>query len=304
MSYANSLMLKLFILAYLIIPVSALAETSTKSELPCSPTQKQYLQEREFNTDEDTIVIWYPNWSEAIAFSYLAKVALEEKGYDVALKPIEPGPIYDLLSQGKGDVFLDAWLPHTHADYWEKYGDELEIIGTSFTDGQTGLAVPTYMDIDSISQLSHKVDLFDGKIIGIGNGSIMHKTTDMAIDAYDLDFKQIISSGPAMIHKLKKAYKKREPIAVTLWKPHYIWKEYNLKYLSDPKNIYTKDSCKIISRKDFSVDHPEVSGFLSKFTLTHEQLLDLIDMLYNSDESIIAARFWYEEHKDIIESWW
>jgi glycine betaine/proline transport system substrate-binding protein len=29
----------------------------------------------------------YPNWSEGVAFTYLAKVALESDGYDVTYKP-------------------------------------------------------------------------------------------------------------------------------------------------------------------------------------------------------------------------
>ena len=264
--------------------------------------KRQYLSKT--TCTEDEIVILYPNWIEAIVFSYLAKVALEEKDYEVVLKPIEPGPIYDLLSRGKGDVFLDAWLPHTHADYWEKYGEELEIIGTSFTDGQTGLAVPTYVDIDSISQLSRKFDVLDGKIIGVGSGAIIHKSTDMVIDAYNLDFEQITSSGPAMIYSLKKAYKKQEPIVVTLWKPHYIWKEYNLKFLIDPQGIYTKDSIKIISRKSFSTDYPEVSNFLSNFRLTHNQILDLIQIYDENSQYEKVTRQWYLHHKDMVDSWW
>jgi glycine betaine/proline transport system substrate-binding protein len=34
----------------------------------------------------------YPNWSEGVAFTYLAKVALESDGYDVTLN-LAPGLI-------------------------------------------------------------------------------------------------------------------------------------------------------------------------------------------------------------------
>lgn len=304
MSCANYLIISIIVSAYLSIPISTLSWTSINAKQSGFTAQEQYLQERELNNDEDTIVIWYPNWSEAIAFSYLAKVALEEKEYEVKLKKVEPRQIYDSLRQGKGDLYLDAWLPNTHADYWQKHGDELTIVGTSFTDGQKGLAVPSYVEIDSIGQLNKAVNDFEGKIIGVGTGSIVYKSTKSVIQDYNLDYRQIASTGPAMILMLKKAYKNREPVVVTLWKPHYIWRECDLKFLKDPKNIYTKDSCKIISRKNFSSDYPEVKAFLSNFTFTHEQLLELLKMMDNSDKSIKAAELWYKEHKDMIENWW
>jgi len=92
----------------------------------------------------DEVSILYPNWAEGIAFSHLVKTALESKGYDVTLTNLEPGLIYGELSKenSKGDVFLDAWLPNTHEDYWDDYGDKLITLGESFSDGTTGLVVP------------------------------------------------------------------------------------------------------------------------------------------------------------------
>jgi glycine betaine/proline transport system substrate-binding protein len=41
--------------------------------------------------------------------------------------------IYGELSKddSKGDVFLDAWLPNTHKDYWADYGEKL-VLGEAF----------------------------------------------------------------------------------------------------------------------------------------------------------------------------
>ena len=62
--------------------------------------------------DSSKVTILYPNWAEGIAFTYLAKVALENHDYAVDLINLEPGLIYGELSKSnsKGDVFLDAWL--------------------------------------------------------------------------------------------------------------------------------------------------------------------------------------------------
>ena len=44
------------------------------------------------STEEKPVVnILYPNWAEGIAFTYLAKAALEDNGYEVELTNLEPG---------------------------------------------------------------------------------------------------------------------------------------------------------------------------------------------------------------------
>ena len=62
----------------------------------------------------------------------LAKVILEEQGYRVTLKNADIAPIFTSVASGKADVFMDAWLPVTHADYMEQYGDRLETLGTVY----------------------------------------------------------------------------------------------------------------------------------------------------------------------------
>ena len=61
-----------------------------------------------------------------------------------------------------GDVFLDAWLPNTHKDYWADYGDNLAKLGESFSSGITGLVVPSYVKNNSIEELNEHKDKFKG----------------------------------------------------------------------------------------------------------------------------------------------
>jgi glycine betaine/proline transport system substrate-binding protein len=252
---------------------------------------------------EETVKILYPNWAEGIAFTNLAKAALEDKGYDVKITPLEPGPIYASLAKGDADLFLDAWLPHTHSDYWEEYGDRLKKIGESFSGGTTGLVVPQYVDIDSIPQLNDNVKKFDGKIIGIGSGAGIHRNTEKAIKEYGLDFKQVTSSGPAMMASLKRAYDKQEPIIITGWKPHHMWADYDIKYLKDPKEIYPKDVCAIVTRTGFKEDYPVLHEFFTNFNLEETQLYNLMDAIEKGEDELTAAKEWYKSHKVLVESW-
>lgn len=254
------------------------------------------------NSKEVTIL--YPNWGEGIAFTYLSKAALEENGFEVDVINLEPGLIYGELSKenSKGDVFLDAWLPNTHAPYWEDYGDRLVKLGESFSDGTTGLVVPSYVDISSIEELNDNAGKFDGEIIGIGSGAGIHANTLRAIEEYDLDFEQITSSGPAMVASLDKAMANDEWIVITGWKPHFKWMNFDIKYLDDPKGVYPKDVCAIVSRRGFEEEKPEAAQFFRNFNLQEDQLYSLMDRIDKEGEEAGAVS-WYQENKQLVDGW-
>ena len=255
-------------------------------------------------SDREEVTILYPNWAEGVALTYLSKVVLEEKGYDVDLINLEPGLIYGELSKenSKGDLFLDAWLPHTHKEYWADYGDKLVKLGEAFSGGTTGLVVPGYVTINSIEELNAHRDRFGGEIIGIGSGAGIHAATLKAIEEYDLDYEQITSSGPAMVASLDKAVKRDEWIVITGWKPHFKWMNFDLKYLEDPKGVYPTDVCAIISRRGFEEDMPEVAAFYRKFNLNEDYLYSLMAAIDEQGEEAGAAT-WYEANKEMIDAW-
>ena len=248
--------------------------------------------------------ILYPNWAEGIAFTHLAKVALEANGFEVELTNLEPGLIYGELSKenSKGDVFMDAWLPNTHKDYWADYGEKLVRLGESFSEGTTGLVVPKYVTINSIEEMNANKDKFDEQIIGVGSGAGIHANTLKAIEEYGLDFEQITSSGPAMVASLEKAIKKNEWIAITGWKPHFKWANNKLKYLEDPKGVYPKDVCAIISRRGFQEDMPKAATFFKNFNLSEAQLYDLMSAIKTEGEEAGTHKY-YKANKAGIDSW-
>ncbi|MCY1723452.1 glycine betaine ABC transporter substrate-binding protein [Prolixibacteraceae bacterium Z1-6] len=262
------------------------------------------VKKKETKSTTKEINIFYPNWAEGISFTYLAKAALENHGYEVELTNLEPGLIYGELSKvnSKGDVFLDAWLPYTHKDYWDSYGDKLVKLGEAFSDGTTGLVVPSYVTINSIEELNAQKDKFGKEIIGIGSGAGIHANTIKAIESYHLDIEQVTSSGPAMIASLDKATKREEWIVITGWKPHYMWANFDLKYLEDPKGIYPQDACTIISRKGFEEDQPEAAGFFKNFNLEESQLYELMAAI-TADGEQTGAKKWYEANKELVDSW-
>ena len=131
--------------------------------------------------NDKKISIAYANWSEGIAMSHLAKVILEEHGYDVRMLNADLAPIFASLSRKKADVFMDVWMPVTMHDYMEQYGDKLEIISDVYDNARIGLVVPEYVTIQSIEELNGYKDKFSGKIIGIDAGAGIMKTTEKAL---------------------------------------------------------------------------------------------------------------------------
>ena len=65
---------------------------------------------------DNVINLTYVNWAEGIAMTNVAKVVLEENGYQVKMQNADSAPVFASLSRGTADVFLDVWMPVTHED--------------------------------------------------------------------------------------------------------------------------------------------------------------------------------------------
>ncbi|MTI69189.1 MAG: glycine betaine ABC transporter substrate-binding protein [Firmicutes bacterium] len=245
------------------------------------------------------------NWADGIAITNLAKAILEEKmGYEVEVTIAEPGLIFTSVSQGEFDAFLGTWLPITHKDYIEKFGDKVEKLGTNYEGARIGLVVPEYVDIDSIEEMNDVKDKFDGKIIGVGSGAGIMDTTEKAIKEYDLEYDLVESSGPVMTAKLADAISNEEPVIVTGWKPHWKFARYDLKFLKDPKKIYGEtESIYNIVRNGFKEDHPDAAKFLKNLKLNDKELGGLMGMIADSDkEPAEVAKEWIKENEELVES--
>ncbi len=73
---------------------------------------------------EGEVEIVMVEWDCATASTYVAKAALMEAGYDVEVTAVDAGVMWSSVAAGDVDFFVCAWLPGTHADYWEEYGVE------------------------------------------------------------------------------------------------------------------------------------------------------------------------------------
>lgn len=257
------------------------------------------------STSSKKINIAYANWAEGIAMTYMTKVIFEGQGYEVKLQNADIAPIFTSLSRKKADVFMDVWMPTTHRDYMEQYGDELEIIGDAYDNARIGLVVPKYVTINSIEELNANKERFSGKIIGIDAGAGIMKASEQAVIDYKLDLKLMTSSGPAMTASLKKAIDNGEWIVVTGWSPHWMFDRFELKILEDPKKVFgAAEMIHTVTWKGFNEQDPFAAKLLSNVRLTDKEISSLMTMMETTEgKEEDAAREWIEANKELVDSW-
>lgn len=257
------------------------------------------------NISDKKIRIAYANWAEGIAVTYLAKEVLSEQGYRTELLNADIAPIFTSLARGKTDVFMDSWMPVTHADYFQKYDGKLEILGQIYDSARIGLVVPEYVPIHTIEELGAHTRRFSGEIVGIDAGTGIMKCTEKAIPEYGLDYRLMISSGPAMTALLKKAIDKKEWIVVTGWTPHWMFDRFRLRVLEDSRNVYGEaEQIHSIARKGFSKEHPFAAALLGNIHLSDTEISSLMRAIEEtSGTETRAVRQWMDGHRDLVDSW-
>jgi glycine betaine/proline transport system substrate-binding protein len=255
------------------------------------------------------------NWIEGLAMTYMQEAVLEDSlGMEVQVNEVQGGGIaFSSVASGDADFFNEAWLPTTHDDPWAKQKDKLQKLGYTYKGTSAGLAVPTYMEVDSMPGLATYRDGLDGTVNGIEPGANVNDQTRNTLERYGLnDFKVAAASGPATWQALKTAVENEEPIVVTAWKPHWKWSVYDLKYINGAKTGHNVDiwgnaeDIFTIVDNDFTDEFPKkVVCFLKEFETNDQQVGSLMDAFRNRDDMSKreAAQQWIENHPDDVSQW-
>ena len=257
---------------------------------------------------KDLTVVVFNGWDEGVAASELWKAVLDEKGYNVNLKYADAAPVYSGLSSGDYDVVLDTWLPITHKDYIDEYGDKMVDLGAWNEDAKLTIAVNEDAPIDSLEELAANADKFGGKIIGIEPGAgLTRVTTEDVIPGYGLDKMDYITSSTAgMLSEMKTATTKGENIVVTLWRPHWAYDAFPIKDLKDPQGTLGEaEGIHSFSRLDFDKDYPKLDGWLKNFKMDSETLYSLENVMFNgegTDDYTEIVKTWMGENQEYVDS--
>ncbi|WP_047982842.1 glycine betaine ABC transporter substrate-binding protein [Ornithinibacillus californiensis] len=89
-------------------------------------------------------------WDDMLFTGNVARIVLEQQGFDVTFTPLDPAVLFESISNGEADATLSPWVPTTHGHLYEEYEGEFVDLGPNFEGAKIGLAVPTYMEEDSL----------------------------------------------------------------------------------------------------------------------------------------------------------
>lgn len=263
------------------------------------------LEDQEQDQEDNQIRIIYPSWTEGIATTSLIKEILTNRlNYSVITKMDEIDSVYAAVASGNYDFFTDAWLPHTHSSYWEKHKDSLVDLGVIFRNARTGIVVPDYMDIDSMTQINQ---LPGGKrvIYGIDAFAGIMESSRNALEHYNIMAELIEENESEMLKRLEEAYRMRKDIMITGWVPHWMFKRYDLKFLADPDTIYGgTENIHILGRKGIREDYPTLTIFLERISLANQQMNSLINEI-EATEGLPerGAKNWIDDNITTVNSW-
>ncbi|MFD5386380.1 ABC transporter permease/substrate binding protein [Streptomyces sp. NPDC056697] len=254
-----------------------------------------------------SVNIGYINWDEGVASTFLWKELLEQRGFKPKVQSYDVGALYTGMAAGNIDFETDSWLPTTHASYWAKYKDKLENLGSWYGPTSLEVAVPSYVKgVKTLEDLEKKSGTFKKKIVGIEPGAgEMKLMQDKVMPGYGLnkDFSLVKGSTAAMLSQLDRSYAKKEPIAVTLWSPHWAYDKYDLVKLKDPKGAFGKgDRIDSLARKGFSKDNPQVAKWIKNFKLDEKQLTSLESAIQDAGKGKEqeGVRAWLKKNPGLV----
>jgi glycine betaine/proline transport system substrate-binding protein len=248
--------------------------------------------------------------------TYMQEAILEDSlGMEVEVNEVQGGGIaFSSVAQGNADFFNEAWLPTTHEGPWSNQKDDLQKLGYTYKGTSAGLAIPTYVEVDSMPDLAQYQGELDGTINGIEAGANVNDQTRNTLERYGLGdrFEVAAASGPATWQALKTAIENNEPIVVTAWKPHWKWSVYDLKYIDGAHTGHNVDiwgeaeDIFSIVGNDFVDRFPrEAVCFLKEFEANDAQVGSLMDAFRNREDTSKreAAQQWIEDNPDHVNQW-
>lgn len=255
---------------------------------------------------KDVTIAVHNGWDEGIAASYLWQAILEDEGYSTELEMADPGIVYTGIAGGDFDLNLDMWLPITHADYLETYGDDMEQLGAWYDDARLTIAVNEDSPLTTLADLKTQGDVVGNRLVGIEAGAGLTRITkDEVIPTYGLDNIEFVeSSTPAMLAELSGAIDEGRDIAVTLWSPHWAYDAFAIRNLEDPEGaLGGAEEIAMVGRTGFGEDYPELTSWLAEFTLDDIQLFALENLMFNEnggEDNEGSATQWLDDNPEFV----
>lgn len=157
---------------------------------------------------------------------------------------------------------------------------------------------------DPSSEAASIHEQLDYTITGIDAGAGVVAAAEQAVEDYGLDYTVQTSSGAAMTQALSDAIENEEPIIVTGWNPHWMFSQYDLKYLEDSKGSFGEaENINTIARLGLEADMPEAYQVLDNFYWDGADMENVMVQINEGGEPEEVAREWVDNNTDKVSVW-
>lgn len=281
-------------------------------------------QARAAGEESPVVRLAHSEWSSSIASAHVVQAVLQERlGVRCELIRLDAEQMWRAVAEGRADVMLSAWLPTTHSGYYSRYGGNMVDLGPNLDGARIGLVVPDvsvgrqtgplgrrarpYLDAASIPDLRRYAEKFRHRIIGIDPQAGVMQRTREAMRAYGLEsYRLIDGSEVSMTAELSHAIRHQQWIVVTGWTPHWMFGQWNLKFLDDPLGIYGgEQSIHTLVSRQLPQRLPKVVAFLDRFSWSPDEMGRYL-VWNHADGGVFPyekALRWLKTHPRQVASW-
>lgn len=286
------------------------------------------------SSDEDgvDITIGTFSWTAAsVQTEILTQIADEhpELGVsEVKSKNVDPAVGWAGIGKGDIDVLVEVNLPNQQG-FADENADTTELVSETYGGAVQGWFVPKYLvepggaaeGLTSVDQLAEKkfADAVGGTLYDADPGWVTTEQNAARIKGFGLKIDHNPSSEAAELAELKRAYDRKKPILVYLYRPHWVFNDYDLVQLEEP-NPYVEGAftdggptdvaiptlaANFAARKDLAERAPEFAELLTKVKIPLEDIEALLAKS-NEDSSLTPADLaeqWIKDNQQEVDSW-
>lgn len=246
--------------------------------------------------------------------AHVVRWFLEKQGWNVAMDSGSHSNMFPKVAKGDVDLFVAAWLPYAHADYWQEYGKELVKVSTLFEDAQLYWAVPEYIpaaDVRSVQDLT-KPDVA-ARMVKTIRGTLPDSElmigSQKIFEHYGLkDAGYELVPGPSKewLANFNSRIAAKEWFVMPLWRPQYLNRQHKLRVLQEPKAFLGgPNSAYLVASQDFwgRLDKRQ-RAMLARIEMSMRSVTQM-DYWVNVEEMTpsSAARQWIGMNPDTVGYW-
>lgn len=244
----------------------------------------------------------------------LVQQVLERMGSNVAVKKGSHAEVYPLLGKGEVDLFVAAWLPNAHAQYWDEYKDSTVKVVALYEDARLFWAVPDYIpasEVGSVADLrkAQVAEKMQKEIRGPGADSGLMIGSKKIFAEYGLEesgYKLLPGKPADWLANFNEGIAAKRWFVMPLWQPQYLNKANKLRILDEPKKLLGgNDTAWLVAHKDLqSKVDARTWKALQRMSLSVRAVTEM-DYMVNVQKMAPrdAARYWIGSHADTVSYW-